>query len=123
MYKYYNANKLGNFVNDCTIRAISLAEGNSWDYTYDKMSDLAQQRGTMMDDSKFIEDYLDERYERIPNIPRSVGEVAGEYPDKVLLITMDGHITCSMIGGIIYDSFDCRRRIAKAAWIVKKEVL
>ena len=54
MYKYYNANSLGNFVNDCTVRAISLAEGTSWDYTYDKMGDIAQRHGTMMDDRSFI---------------------------------------------------------------------
>jgi len=118
MYKFYNANKLGNYVNDCTIRAISLAEGNSWDYTYDKMSDIAQAHGTMMDDRNFIRNYLDSNYKRIQYLPYRVGEVAGEYPDKVLLITMDGHITCS-INGVIYDSFDCRNRIVEDAWIVK----
>ena len=30
MYKYYNANIHGNFVNDCVIRAISTAEDKSW---------------------------------------------------------------------------------------------
>lgn len=47
------------------------------------------------------------------------GEVAGEYPDKTLLITMEGHITCSVPGGIIMDSFDCRKRIVEDAWIIK----
>lgn len=119
MYKYYNANKFGNYVNDCTIRAISLAEGTSWDYTYDKMSELAQEQGTMMDDREFIRNYLDSRYRRVPHLPHTVGEVAGEYPDKTLLITMEGHITCSVPGGIVMDSFDCRKRIAEDAWIVK----
>ena len=118
MYKFYNANSLGNFVNDCTVRAISLAEGNSWDYTYDKMSNIAQKHGTMMDDKKFIRNYLDYNYRRVDFLPYRVGEVAGEYPDKVLLITMDGHIVCSKYG-IVYDSFDCRNRIAEDAWIVK----
>ena len=118
MYKFYNANKLGNYVNDCTIRAISLAEGDSWDYRYDKMSDITQSPGTMMDDRRFIRDYLDSNYRRVANLPYTVGEVAGEYPDKVLLITMDGHITCSMYG-VIYDSFDCRKRVAEDAWIIK----
>ena len=118
MYKYYNANSLGNFVNDCTVRAISLAEGTSWDYTYDKMSDIAQRHGTMMDDRKFIRNYLDYNYSKVPYLPYTVGEVAGEYPDKILLITMDGHIVCSKYG-IVYDSFDCRKRIVEDAWIVK----
>lgn len=121
MYKFYNANSLGNFVNDCSIRAISLAENSSWDYTYDKMSNLAQSKGTMMDDREFIRNYLDSNYKRVPYLPHTVGEVAGEYPDKVLLITMDGHITCSMYG-VIYDSFDCRRRIAEDAWVIEKRL-
>ena len=118
MFKYYNANSLGKFTNDCTIRAISLAENKTWDYTYNKMSDLAQEYGTMMDDRNFVRHYLDSNYKRVPYLPYTVGEVAGEYPDKVLLITMDGHIVCSRYG-IVYDSFDCRKRVAEDAWIVK----
>ena len=117
MYKFYNANSLGNFVNDCTIRAISLAEGNSWDYTYNKMSDIAQSKGTMMDDSNFIQWYLDTNYKRVPVLLKTVGETANYYPDKTLLITMKGHITCSK-NGIIFDSFDCRYRNIEDAWIV-----
>ena len=117
MYRFYNNNSLGNYVNDCTIRAISLAEGNSWDYTYNKMSDLAQSKGTMMDDRNFIRWYLDTNYKRIPRIYGSVGTIAGEYPDKTLLITMAGHITCSK-NGVIYDSFDCRMRDVEDVWIV-----
>ena len=117
MYKFYNNNALGLFKNDCTIRAISLAEGNSWDYTYNKMSDIAQSKGTMMDDSKFIRWYLDCNYERVPYLKETVGETASLYPDATLLITMRGHITCSK-NGVIYDSFDCRLRDVEDAWIV-----
>lgn len=117
MYKYYNANSLGNFVNDCVIRAISTATNKTWDDTYNEISDIAQRNGTMMDDRIFVRSLLNHRYKKIPYVRGTVGEVAGEYPDKILLITMDGHITCSMYG-IIYDSFDCRKRIAEDAWIV-----
>lgn len=72
----------------------------------------------MMDDKDFVKEYLNERYKRINNIPKTVGEVAGSYPDNILLITMNGHITCSKYG-VIYDSFDCRDRIAEYCWIVK----
>ena len=57
-------------------------------------------------------------YQRIDDIPRYVGEVAGTYPDNILLITMRGHITCSMYGCVV-DSFDCRERVAEYCWIVK----
>ena len=117
-YKYYNANALGLFENDCTVRSISTATNNSWDDTYVHLCNIARQQGTMMDDVDFIRNYLDERYERINDIPETVGEVAGAYPDNVLLITMNGHITCSKYG-IIYDSFDCRDRIAEFCWKIR----
>lgn len=118
MYKYYNNNALGLFENDCSVRSIATATGNTWDDTYKHLSNLARLQGTMMDDKDFIRNYLDERYERIYDIPRTVGEVAGTYPDNILLITMPAHITCSKYG-VIYDSFDCRDRIAEYCWKVK----
>ena len=118
MYKFYNNNALGLFQNDCTIRAISMATGNSWDDTYKHLSNIARLKGTMMDDKDFIDEYLNERYERIYDIPKYVGEVAGSYPDYVLLITMSNHITCSFFG-TIYDSFDCRNKIAQKCWLVR----
>lgn len=118
MYKFYNNNSLGLFENDCAIRSISTATGNSWDDTYEHLSNIARLNGTMMDDKDFIIKYLDERYKRANPIPRTVGEVAGAFPDNILLITMNGHIVCSKYG-VIYDSFDCRNRIAEFAWIVK----
>lgn len=116
MYKYYNANKYNLSENDCTVRAISLAEGYSWDCTYSKLSDLAQSKGTMMDDREFIIDYLDSRYRRIP-FKGTVGQASGLYKDNILLITMKGHIVCSVYG-TVYDSFDCRNREVEYLWIV-----
>lgn len=118
MYKFYNNNSLGLFENDCTVRAISTATGNTWDDTYKHLSNIARLSGTMMDDRDFIRDYLDSKYKRLDDIPIRVGEVAGAYPDNILLITMNGHITCAKYG-IIYDSFDCRDRVAEYCWIVK----
>lgn len=117
-YKYYNANALGKFSEDCTVRSISCATGKSWDYVYDTLSDEAQKQGTMMDSSKFIQDYLDERYERIPYINGTVGEISGKFSNHILLITMRNHIVCSRYG-VIYDTFDCRNREAEYVWIVK----
>lgn len=118
MYKFHNNNALGLFENDCTIRAISTATGNSWDDTYIHLSNIARLNGTMMDDRDFIIDYLDARYDRIYNIPQTVGKVSGAYPDNILLITTPGHIVCSRYG-VVYDSFDCRDYIAEYCWIVK----
>ena len=117
-YKYHNVNPLGLFQDDCTVRALSTATNNTWDDTYQHLSNLARLQGKMMDDRDFIRDYLDTNYDRVDYLPYRVGNVAYEYPNNVLLITMNGHITCSKYG-IVYDSFDCRERIAEDAWIVK----
>ena len=117
-YRFYNANVLGKYENDCTVRAISFATGRSWDETYERLSDIAQYEGTMMDDRNFIRKYLDTKYNRLRLKGNTVGEIAAEYPDNILLITMNGHITCSKYG-VIYDSFDPRDRLAEDAWKVK----
>lgn len=118
MYKFYNANAHGNFVNDCTIRAISLAEGKTWDETYKELSDIAQRNGIILDDVNFIEPLLDYRYERICYREKYVGNFIEEHPKGTYLITMKGHITCA-INGVIYDTFDCRDRVMWCAWEVK----
>ena len=118
MYRFYNANARGLFENDCTVRSISMATGKSWDDVYEHLSDIAQFEGTMMDDRNFINRYLSTKYEEVPYLSETVGEVAEDYPDNILLITMNGHITCSKYG-VIYDSFDPHDRIVENAWIVK----
>lgn len=117
MYKYYNANALNKNVADCTIRAISCATNKSWDYVYDYMSDIARLNGTMMDDRDFIIEYLDSKYKRVP-VFGSVGETAGYYKNNIVLITTLGHILCSKFG-IIYDTFDPRKRAAEYCWLVE----
>lgn len=117
-YRYLNNNALGLYKNDCVIRSIALATGKTWDDTYELLSDTAQSQGTLFDDREFVRSYLDKKYERLPYINCTVGELAKLYPNNVLLISMNGHITCSKFG-IVYDSFDCTSRQAENAWIVR----
>jgi len=105
---YYNANIFGYNIEDCTIRAVSVAEGISWDRAYRKLSDYARKRGLMLSSVESIEQYLDDKYERICVSDMTVGEFASENPEGIFLVTMQGHITC-IVDGYIVDSFDCRR--------------
>lgn len=116
-YKFYNANARGNFVNDCTIRAISLAEGKSWDESYEELSDIAQRNGIILDDVNFIEPLLDSRYRRVCYRRKYVGDFVEENSEGTYLITMKGHITCCK-NGVLYDTFDCRDRVMWCAWRV-----
>lgn len=117
-YRYYNANSQNNFVNDCTIRAISVAENKSWDETYSELSRIAQRNGIILDDVNFIKPLLDSRYKRIKSRDKYVGDFAKHNPNGRYLITMSGHITCC-VNGCIIDTFDCRNRIIEYIWKVK----
>lgn len=120
MYKFYNANSNGNFVNDCVVRAISAAEGISWDRAYTKLSNIAQEEGTLLDDVIFVEGYLDRNYPTVSHYSKTVGELAEEYPKGIFLVTMEGHITV-IIDGIVYDTFDCRDGIIWCVWEVPRK--
>lgn len=117
MYKYYNANAVNRFTDDCVIRAISCATNKSWDYVYDYLSDIAQYEGTLFDNRDFVINYLDRTYKRLPAIHGSVGEISAMFPANTVLITMPAHIVCSK-NGVIYDTFDCRDREAEYVWLV-----
>lgn len=117
MYRYLNKNSHQRFVDDCTVRAISLAENQSWSDTYDKLSDLARSRGMMFNSVEFIEDYLDYNYKRECHTSKTVGEFADENQKGIYLVTMPNHIT-TIINGVIYDTFDCSNRTMRCAWII-----
>lgn len=118
MYKYYNANALNRYEDDCVIRAISCATDKSWDYVYDYLSDIAQYEGTLLDKREFVRNYLDRTFQRLPYKSGTVGEISAMFPYNTVLITMRGHIVCSK-NGVIYDTFDCRDRLAENVWLVK----
>ena len=117
MYKFYNANAVNRFEDDCVIRAISCATGRSWDNVYDYLSDIAQYEGTLFDKKGFVIGYLDRTYKRLEGIHGSVGYVSSIFPNNILLITTGGHIVCSKYG-VIYDTFDCRNRETEFVWLV-----
>lgn len=122
MYRYYNANAVNRYTDDCVIRAISCATNRSWDYVYDYLSDLAQYEGTLLDQRDFVRNYLDRTYKRLYGLHGTVGEVSSMFPNNTLLITMRGHITCSKgtgNGSVIYDTFDPRDRQVESVWLVK----
>ena len=118
MYKFLNVNQNNNFVNDCVIRAISVAENKSWGDTYDDLSRIAKKNGILLDDVNFVEPLLDYRYNRVKTYSGdTVQDILEDYPIGTYLVTMRGHITV-IIDGVVYDTFDCRDRVVKSVWEV-----
>lgn len=109
MFRFYNANPKGRRVNDCTVRAISLATDRSWDSTFLQLSDFARAQGIMPDEVEYIDEYLDRHFSNVYSCDGlnkiTVGEFVQNHPRGVYLITMSGHITCC-VDGVIYDTFD-----------------
>lgn len=107
MFKYYNANPFGRLVNDCTVRAISLATNQSWDKTYQQLSDFARKEGITFSEIEFINDYLADQFPRF--CPKERIYTLQDFTKLNLpgrwLVTMSGHITC-VIDGVCYDTFD-----------------
>lgn len=118
MYEFYNENPLGLYEDDCVIRSISCATHRSWDEVYDELSDLAQERGTLLDKRNFVRWYLDSHFRKINNPPYKVYQVAEIFKNNIILCTVKGHIICIKYG-IIYDTFDPSERIVEDVWIVK----
>lgn len=120
-YKYYNANPLGNKVNDCTVRAISLATNTTWDDAYDFLSGYAKYQGIMMDEVDYIDNFLEENFTKLCRdcmAPKTtVGDFVDMHPKGIYLITMRGHITCC-VDGCVYDTFNPKDRIIWGAYEV-----
>lgn len=115
MFKYYNANPKNRNIQDCVIRCLSILKDKSWREIYDELSYLAANDGYMFDNVSFVEDYLDDRYNRECHYSKYVGEFVKEHPIGKYAITMNNHIT-ALIDGVIYDTFDPSDRIMRCAW-------
>ena len=122
MFQFYNANPRGRHVNDCTVRAISLATNSKWDTTYRELSQFAQAQCIMPDDVIYIDEYLNRHFERIfsckKNQTLTVGDFVEQHPYGTYLITMSGHITCA-IDGVIYDTFNPSKNFIWGAYKVE----
>lgn len=118
MFKYYNANEKDKFVNDCVVRAISVAENKTWSETYDELSILAKEQGILLDDVDFVEPLLDKRYERTCEKNKTVLDFVLEHDKGTYLITMPNHITVLKEGYVI-DTFNCLHRHMWCAWKVE----
>lgn len=115
MYQYYNANPHNRHIDDCVVRSLSLLTNKEWAEMYDELSDLASDNSLMFDSVVFVEDYLDDRYERQCHYSKTLGEFINEFPIGKYAVTMNGHIT-AVIDGIVYDTFDPRERIIRCSW-------
>lgn len=121
MFIYHNENPNGYKIPDCVIRAISLALDIPY-YDVVRLLHLNAEEFQCDELCKVCyEKLLDYDFE----LPHYVGngktakEIAEDFPNDILLLRMEGHLTCSMYGDI-FDLFDCSDEIITDFWIVPK---
>lgn len=118
MYKYYNHNPLERKLPDCVCRAISLATRTK----YDIVMDILEKNGACYD----CDELTVECYSKMLNSlnmeehdanGKTVDELCSENPEEILLVRLEGHLTCC-VNGDCYDIWDCTNEKADKYWIV-----
>lgn len=119
MFKYLNVNPLSIEEEDCVTRAISLASGYSYADIQDKLYYIARlfdcEELCVCCYKHLLDDIFE--YPRVKSKGRTVGELCEDYPDSILLVRIDGHLTC-VVHGVIRDLWDCSDKIADIIWKV-----
>ena len=110
----------GYHIQDCVIRAITLALVLDY-FEVVKMLHLnAQELQCECLNVKCYEKLLDYDFDlpHYMSFGLTAEEVANDYPNNILLLRMDGHLSCSVCG-VIKDIWDCSQEIITDFWIVK----
>lgn len=120
MYKYHNTNPNGYHIPDCVIRAITLATNLS----YYRVVELLHDNGELYQcdclNKRCYEKLLDYDFNlpHYKSVGRTAKEIADNFPNNILLLRMDGHLSCS-VNGDIYDIWDCSEEIITDFWVVR----
>ena len=119
MFIYYNHNPNGYHIPDCVIRAISTALGITYFEAIKKLkinSDLYNCDELCVCCYEKLLDY-DFNLPHYKSNGETAAAIAEDFPDNILLLRMDGHLSCSMFGDIV-DIWDCSDEIITDFWIV-----
>ena len=119
-YKFYNANPLNKQEQDCVCRAISKAT----DTPYYSIEHKLQLIGDLFECDKLCvccyHHLLEKVFGLIPKNAnkKTVGEIAKDFKNNVVLIRIDGHLTMAEYG-VVHDIWDCTKEVADIFWIVE----
>lgn len=119
MFKYHNENPNGYRIPDCVIRAITLAMNIPY---YDVIKMLHNNGIKMKCDDLCVccyEKLLDNDF-KLPHFEsynKTAKEVANDFKDRIILLRMDGHLSCAIYGDI-YDIWDCSNEIITDFWLI-----
>lgn len=117
MFIYYNANPKNEITGDCVVRAISLALHKN----YEDVINMLYESSNFFNCDMLVKDCYGKlltQYDKVKPYNKTVKEISESYPYNILLIRIEGHLTCSMYGDI-YDIWDCSNELVDCFWIIK----
>ena len=120
MYKYHNENPNGYHIPDCVIRAITLALNLPYYDVVRYLQDNGNYYSCDLLNKKCYEKLLDLDFD-LPHYKgngRKAKDVALDFSNHILLLRMEGHLSCSIFG-VIHDIFDCSNEQITDFWIVE----
>lgn len=110
----------GYHIPDCVIRAITL----TMQIPYDEVVRLLSKNGQIYEcdclNKLCYEKLLDYDFD-LPHylgVGRTAEEVANDFPNNILLLRMEGHLSASIFG-VIHDIWDCSSEIISDFWIIE----
>lgn len=119
-WRYYNANPKGDEEEDCVCRAISTAVGIKYEAAQNLLRISADLNGCdelcVCCYHRLLEGIfgLEVRY---CEEGETVEEIAWRHSGQRVLIRIDGHLTCAIMGAIL-DIWDCSDEIVDCYWVV-----
>lgn len=120
MWRYYNRNPDKREEEDCVCRAISTALGLDYRVADNLIRLAADAQGCEPLCVCCYQRLLEGVYGLNPvycDFEETVREVAERYPNRKLIIRVEGHLTCSMYG-VVTDIWDCSEELVDRFWVV-----
>lgn len=120
MFEYYNVEPDGDSLPDCVIRAITMA----LDLPYYEVVQMLAENGSFYECDAICVDCYSKMLTHDLKLPHYIGkgalvkQIANEFSDYIVLIRINGHLTCSMYG-IVLDIWDCTHEPCTDFWIVE----
>lgn len=118
MFKFYNCNPLRKKLPDCVCRAMSLAFRTN----YYVMEDILHENGLCYDCDEINIDCYNKLLEdmgltSISCNGKTVDDICKEYPEDIVLVRLEGHMTCC-VNGNCYDIWDCTKEEVDRYWVI-----
>lgn len=121
-FAYYNVNPMHSIEGDCVTRAIMTASGLQY-YVVQNLLDLIAdhcecEKLNVECYGKLLENILEYRLFYCDH-GETVADIADRYPNNIVLIRIDGHLTVSVYGTIV-DLWDSAEEYVDRYWIVQR---